>query len=535
MRIGYLECFAGISGDMLLGALLDAGVSPELLQQTAKALNIGAELHLHHVDRSGIRSTKVDVLENGKLAEAAGHHHHDHDHTHEHTHAEAHSHEHTHTHEDGHTHAHATAAAATHTHEHEHSRHDHTHGRSWAQIRELIQHAALPKDARALALTTFELLAQAEGKIHGIPVEKVHFHEVGSVDTITDIVCGAVGLCSLNVQHWHATPVNVGSGFVECAHGTFPVPAPATAELLKGIPTYSTGPKKELVTPTGAALLRALKCTYGDAPRFAAEAIGYGAGTRNPEKFPNVVRLSIGEAIPDKNNGVTRREAGQRNVIAPGEPEQNSDAILSEAEQNNDAILSEAEQNYDVISSEAERSGAQSKDLLFAGAAKEAAPAAEFPTDTVTVLECAIDDASPQVLAHALELAIENGALDVMAAPVTMKKGRLGTLLTVLAKPENAAALEALLFRETTTLGIRHRNEQRSILDRDFVTVETAYGKIRIKVAGAKGAVAWTASPNAMPEYEDCRRAAREHAVPLKAVTEAALIALHAAGEKAPA
>jgi uncharacterized protein (TIGR00299 family) protein len=492
MRIGYLECFAGISGDMLLGALLDAGVSPELLQQTAKALNIGAELHIHHVDRSGIRSTKVDVLENGKLAEAAGHDHHDHEHTHEHTHAEAHSHEHTHTHEDGHTHshAHATAEATTHTHEHEHSHHEHTHehthGRSWAQIRELIQHTALPEEGRALALTTFELLAQAEGKIHGIPVEKVHFHEVGSVDTITDIVCGAVGLCSLNVQQWHATPVNVGSGFVECAHGTFPVPAPATAELLKGIPTYSTGPKKELVTPTGAALLRALKCTYGDAPRFAAEAIGYGAGTRNPEKFPNVLRLSIGEFT-------THQELSSR---------------ASEAE---------------------------SRDLLFAGAAKEAAPAAEFTMDTVTVLECAIDDASPQVLAHALELAIENGALDVMAAPVTMKKGRLGTLLTVLAKPEAAAALEALLFRETTTLGIRHRNEQRSILDRDFVTVETAYGKIRIKVAGAKGAVASTASPNAMPEYEDCRRAAREHAVPLKAVTEAALIAFHAAREKAPA
>jgi uncharacterized protein (TIGR00299 family) protein len=483
MRIGYLECFAGISGDMLLGALLDAGVSPELLQQTAKALNIGAELHIHHVDRSGIRSTKVDVLENGKLAEAAGHHHHDHDHTHEHTHAEAHSHEHTHIHEDGHTHshAHATAEATTHTHEHEHSHHDHTHGRSWAQIRELIQHAALPEEGRALALTTFELLAQAEGKIHGIPVEKVHFHEVGSVDTITDIVCGAVGLCSLNVQRWHATPVNVGSGFVECAHGTFPVPAPATAELLKGIPTYSTGPKKELVTPTGAAILRALKCTYSDVPRFAAEAIGYGAGSRNPERFPNVLRLSIGDVLSSclvSGHDFSRAEVGEkdRGALAP-------------------------------------------------------ASNAQTNTDTVTVLECAIDDASPQVLAHALELAIENGALDVMAAPVTMKKGRLGTLLTVLAKPEAAAALEELLFRETTTLGIRHRNEQRSILDRDFVTVETAYGKIRIKVAGAKGAVAWTA----MPEYEDCRRAAREHAVPLKAVTEAALIAFHAAGEKAPA
>jgi uncharacterized protein (TIGR00299 family) protein len=444
MRIGYLECFAGISGDMLLGSLIDAGVDRELLQQTARVLNIGAELHIHHVDRSGIRSTKVDVLENGKLAEAAGHPH-DHEHQeHSHSHAESHSHSHSHTHEGEHSHSH------THTHEH-HDHHHHTHGRSWAQIRELIRHAALPQDARALALTTFELLAQAEGKIHGIPVEQVHFHEVGSVDTITDIVCSAVGLCSLGVQRWHASDVNVGSGFVECAHGTFPVPAPATAELLKGIPTYSAGLKKELVTPTGAALLRALKCTFGEAPRFAADAIGYGAGTRNPERFPNVLRLSVGESSESKS-------------IAP------------------------------------------------------------MKTDTVTVLECAVDDASPQVLAHALDLAIENGALDVMAAPVTMKKGRLGTLLTVLAKPEQAAELEALLFRETTTLGIRRRTEQRSILDRAFVTVDTAYGKIRIKVAGSG-----SETLNAMPEYEDCRRAAREHAVALKTVTEAALLAFHTA------
>jgi pyridinium-3,5-bisthiocarboxylic acid mononucleotide nickel chelatase len=442
MRIGYLECFAGISGDMLLGALIDAGVAPELLQQTAQSLNIGAELHIHHVDRSGIRSVKVDVLENGKPAEAHSRTH-AHEHEHSDAHSEVHSHTHEHTHEDGHTHSHSHSHAESgRTHEHAHS-----HGRSWAQIRELIRHTDLPEDARTLALTTFELLARAESKIHGVPVETVHFHEVGAVDTITDIVCSAVGLCSLHVQKWHASPVNVGGGFVECAHGTFPVPAPATADLLKGIPTYSAGPKKELVTPTGAALLRALECTYGDSPRFTAGAIGYGAGSRNPERFPNVLRLTIGES----------NDAGN--------------------------------------------------------------------TDTVAVLECAIDDASPQILAHALELAMESGALDVMAAPVTMKKGRLGTLLTVLARPEDAAALEALIFRETTTLGIRRRTEQRAILDRTFTIVETAYGRIRIKVAAT----------NAMPEYEDCRRAAREHAVPLKAVTEAALLAFHAAKEKAHA
>jgi hypothetical protein len=419
MRIGYLECFAGISGDMLLGALVDAGVSAELLRQAVSTLAVGAELDIHSVDRSGIRSTKVDVRVDGKPAEAADHHHHDHAHDHSHGHNE---------HE--------------HSHEHSHS-HLHSHGRSWRQIRELIVQATLREDAKALALRTFELLAHAEAKIHGLPVDDVHFHEVGAVDTIVDIVCGAVGLCSLKVDRWHASPINVGGGFVDCAHGQFPVPAPATAEVLKGIPTYAAGPKKELTTPTGAALLRALGCSFGEAPGMVTETIGYGAGTRNPERFPNVLRLTIGEST-----------------------------------------------------------------------------AAEGNQDRVTVLECAIDDATPQVLAYAMELALENGALDAMASPVTMKKGRLGTLLTVLAKPEDAAAIEGLLFRETTTLGIRRRSDERVILDRSFVTVETAFGRIRVKVASLDGE-----QRNAMPEYEDCRRAAREHGVPLKLVIEAALAA----------
>ncbi len=421
MRIGYLECFAGISGDMLLGALVDAGVPAELLEQTAKSLHIGAELRLECVDRSGIRSTKVHVEVQGQAAESAGHHH---------AGPEGHSHDHGHDH--SHDHAHA-----------------HTYGRSWRQIRELISHTALPQDAKTLALGAFELLAQAEGRIHGVPVEDVHFHEVGNVDTITDIVCCAVGLRSLNVEGWWASAVNVGAGHVHCAHGQFPVPAPATAELLKGVPTYASGPKRELTTPTGAALIRALGCTFGRAPVMAADAIGYGAGTANPEGFPNVLRLTIGES---------------------------SDAGAREA-----------------------------------GAGK---------TDRVTVLECAVDDASPQVIAHAMELALENSALDAMAAPVTMKKGRLGTLLTVLTRPEDSAAIEELLFRETTTLGIRRRTEERVILDRNFVTVETPFGRIRVKVA-----LSGSERRNAMPEYEDCRRAAREHGAPLKQVIEAALLA----------
>ncbi len=172
--------------------------------------------------------------------------------------AQVHEHHHEHDHGQGHSHEH-------------HHEHAHRHGRSWGEIRELIGGAPLREDARALALRAFGVLAEAEGRIHGVPVEQVHFHEVGGVDAIVDIVCGATGLCSLGVDRWYASAVNVGSGHVHCAHGRFPVPAPATAELLKGIPTYSAGPKRELTTPTGAALLRALGCTFGEAPMMTAE------------------------------------------------------------------------------------------------------------------------------------------------------------------------------------------------------------------------------------------------------------------------
>ena len=289
--------------------------------------------------------------------------------------------------------------------------------------------------------------------MHGIAPEEVHFHEVGAVDTITDIVCAAVGLDSLGVTRWLCSAVNVGSGFVNCAHGRMPVPAPATADLLRGVPVYSAGPAMELTTPTGAAMLRALGCEFDAQAPLAVSAIGYGAGGRNPEGFANVLRLSIGTPV-----------------------------------------------------------GAAMRVRSFSG-------------DRVVVLECALDDTTPQVLAHAMELALEHGALDAMAAPVTMKKGRLGTLLTVLCKPEHEDGLEKLLFRETTTLGIRRREEERVILEREFVTVDTQYGKVRMKIASAAGEIL-----NAMPEYEDCRRAAREHDVALRAVMEAAMAAYSESG-----
>jgi uncharacterized protein (TIGR00299 family) protein len=434
MKIGKIECFAGISGDMLLGALIDAGVPAELLQKTAAALKIGAELRVHAVDRGGIRATKVDVLENGALAEKAGRHEdHDHDHGHHEHRDHGHHHRGEHEHAHGEEHSHATE-------------HGHTHGRHWPEIRELIGAADLSDGAKKIALRAFELLARAEGKVHGITPVEVHFHEVGAVDAIVDIVCGAVGLDSLGVGEWCCSAVNVGSGFVNCAHGRMPVPAPATAELLQGVPVYSAGPTMELTTPTGAAMLRALGCGFEAAAPLSVSEIGYGAGGRNPEGFANVLRLSVG-TLADTAVG-TRGFSGDR----------------------------------------------------------------------VVVLECALDDATPQVLAYAMELALENGALDAVAAPVTMKKGRLGTLLTVLCKAESEGELERLLFRETTTLGIRRREEERVILDRAFVTVGTQYGKVRMKIASARGEIL-----NAMPEYEDCRRAAREHDVALRAVMEAAM------------
>ncbi|HEX4005182.1 MAG TPA: nickel pincer cofactor biosynthesis protein LarC [Acidobacteriaceae bacterium] len=433
MTIGTIECFAGISGDMLLGALVDAGVPALLLEEAAAALGIGAELRIQSVDRSGIRATKVDVLEHGRIAEDAGHLHADQE-SHDHHHREPHDHHHEDGHAPGHEHPHPPGGEPA---------HKHSHSRNWPQIRELIQGAAISDAAKTIALQAFELLALAEAKVHGIAPEEVHFHEVGAVDTIVDIVCASVAAASLGVTEWRCTAVNVGSGFVNCAHGPFPVPAPATAELLKGVPVYASGPSMELTTPTGAAMLRALNCRFETADPIVVSANGYGAGNRNPAGFANVLRLSIGVSAA----------AGKRT----------------------------------------------------------------FSGDRVVALECALDDATPQVLAYAMELALEHGALDAMATPVTMKKGRLGTTLTVLCKPQDEEMLEKLLFRETTTLGIRRREEERVILDREFVTVDTQFGKIRMKIAAAGGE-----SLNAMPEYEDCRRAAREHGIPLRAAIETA-------------
>ncbi len=333
MRIAYLDCFAGISGDMFLGALLDAGLRPEVLREATAALDLGATLEITKVDRSGITSTKVDVLENGRLAEASAHtpaHTHEHPqeqtevsapHSHQHAdqsqdleHQQTHEHhqhpETQHLHKTGHPHQHPHTHvpgqddADAHTHPAAEP-HAHTHGRSLTDIRHLIRASSLAEPVKNFALQAFELLGTSEAKIHNVPVDQIHFHEVGSVDAIVDIVAASAGIHALNQQaidetgaplQWHCSPLNVGGGMVQCAHGNFPVPAPATADLLRGFPTYSAHVRKELVTPTGAALIRALDPSFGPQPAMQVSEIGYGAGTRNPQGFPNVLRLSLGEA-----------------------------------------------------------------------------------------------------------------------------------------------------------------------------------------------------------------------------------------------
>jgi hypothetical protein len=431
MRIAYLDCFAGISGDMFLGALIDAGVDPGILHQATAALKLNASLKIEKVDRSGISSTNVHVYEGAKLAEET------------HVHApddESSDHQQTHTHQHHPKTQHEHKTGHVHAHPHEHAP-EHTHGRSLTVIRDLINAATLPPAVKQTAIHTFELLGASEAKIHNVPIEKIHFHEVGAVDAIVDIVAVSAGIHALAIEKWFSSPLNVGGGMVDCAHGRFPVPAPATADLLRGLPTYSAHIEKELVTPTGAALIRAIAPTFGPQPAMRVQQIGYGAGTRNPKDFPNVLRLSIGET--------------------------------------NDATHA-----------------------------------------AVAILETAIDDLSPQILAYVTERALALGALDVMSTAVQMKKGRLGTLLTILADDAQVPILEDLLLRETSTLGVRIHHERRSCLDRAHTTVVTPYGEIRIKLGSRNGEVF-----NAAPEFEDCRTAAAKHNVPLKIVQQAAIAA----------
>ena len=437
MRIAYLECFSGMSGDMFLGALVDAGVPVKLLEDTVMALNVGARLEVSRVDRCGITATKVDVYAHGEKdlprevyweqREQRGHAH-EHQPDHEHAHGHEHSHD--------HPREHAKTAVVR--------EHEHSHGRSLSEIKRIISGAPISEGAKQNAIKIFEALGAAEAKIHNTDVEAVHFHEVGAVDAIVDIVCAAVGFEALGVDELICSPLNVGGGSVKCAHGDFPVPAPATLELLKGAPVYSSGIQAELVTPTGAAIVRTLATRFSAFPEMKIKKSGYGAGTRNFPGHANVVRLTIGEA----------------------------------------AASLEASTSH----------------------------------ETITVLESNLDDLSPQVVGYVMDRLLEEGALDAFCVPVQMKKNRPGALLTVLCRSEDAARLTRLVFAETTTLGVRQREEKRRVLARRWINVATPWGEVRMKIASMNGTVTTYA-----PEYEDCRKIAAGHHVPLKSVMDEAV------------
>jgi len=455
MRIAYLDCFSGISGDMFLGAAVDAGVPLQKLQTVARGLDIHAELVSHRVERSGIAATKIDVLIHGRADQPSDL---DPPHSHEH----AHEHEHGHTHEHEHAHEHA---AASQTHE------PHVH-RGLKEIREIIAHAPISPVAQAFALKAFELLAQAEGKVHNRDAESIHFHEVGSEDAIVDIVCSAVAVETLAADAWYCSALNVGGGTVKCAHGVLPVPAPATAELLHGAPVFSSGIQKEMLTPTGAALLRALEVRFEPLPPMTLSATGYGAGARDLQRAANVVRLSVGESV-----------AIARPASAPTESRTSAPTEWPTSAPASPAQMWDADN-----------------------------------ADTITVLEANLDDMNPQLFSYVQQKLLSAGALDAFGVPVLMKKGRPGIVFTVLAPPHNAEALARILLTETTTLGVRTRQEQRRILDREHVTVESPWGPIRVKLGRLRGEVL-----NCAPEFEDCRRIAEATGIPLKTVLQEAL------------
>jgi len=379
MKICYLDAFSGISGDMTVGALIDAGAESKALVRALEDLGTGAKFEVEKTKRRGIAASKFRVVG----GDATGHRH-------------------------------------------------------LKYILEIIEKSGISARAKRNSSAVFQRLGEAEAKVHDVSIDKVHFHEVGAVDSICDIVGACVGFDLLDIGAVYSSAVNVGSGTVKTEHGVLPVPAPATAELLAGKPIYARGPSLELTTPTGAAIATTLAAEFGALPPMRMTASGYGAGDYDFPEHANVLRVLIGET---------------------------------------------------------------------SGAAE---------STTVTVLEANIDDSSPQVLGYAMERLLESGALDVTLTSVLMKKSRPGTLLRVIARPEDRETLARVIFEETSTLGLRIHSAERRVKERHSVEISTPHGKVKIKIA-ENGSFA--------PEYEDCRKLARESGVPLKQILAEANVA----------
>ena len=403
MKILYFDCFAGAAGDMILGALLDAGLPFDELKKALGSLAVdGWDISVDRVIKTGVTAAKFRVHEHQPLAPGTGHRHY-----------------------------HLKSIFAS------------------------IERSALSEAGKAKAIKMFTRLGEAEASIHGTTLEKVHLHEVGALDSIIDIVGAVFALEWFNADRIVVSPINVGGGMVNSAHGVFPVPAPATLALLRDAPVYSSGIQSELLTPTGALILTEYAASFGPVPAMKVRQVGYGAGDRELKETPNVVRVLVGEGI-DKPEGLSPQAITSPHVVT------RSDEPL--------------------------RSSMQ-----------------------VTVLECEIDDMNPQIFGVLMEKLYAAGALEVFYSAVQMKKNRPGTLMTIVAKPEDRDAMTEIVFRESTTIGIRHQVLSRECLDRKMVTVETSIGAVRFKVASRDGRVL-----NAQPEFEDLAKLSAERGIPVK-------------------
>ncbi|UCE20497.1 MAG: nickel pincer cofactor biosynthesis protein LarC [Gemmatimonadota bacterium] len=385
MKLAYFDCFSGISGDMILGALVYAGLSLEALRTALSKLPLeGYELSASRTERHGISATKVEVTLT-KMEPA----------------------------------------------------------RHLKEITDIIDESTVSHSSKEAAKRIFRRLAEAEAKIHNTTPEKVHFHEVGATDALVDVLGAVIGLESLGVHDVYASHIRLGSGYVRSEHGTIPVPAPATLELIRGVPSQRTSIRGELTTPTGAAIITTLAKSFDDVPLFVPEAIGYGAGTKKFDEIPNLLRIEIGRA----------RES--------------------------------------------------------------------YVHDRSVVIETNIDDMNPEIYSYVIEKLLAEGAQDVTLSPIIMKKGRPGILLRVLVEPHALHHMSHHILQETTTLGLRISPVERLKAKRETIALETKYGRIRVKAAAFEGTRRFT------PEYDDCRKAAMNHKIPILEIYEEVRKKLH--------
>lgn len=465
MKILYLDCFSGISGDMTLGALLDLGIDREVFLKELGKLNLpGFEIKIENKLQKGISGTDVDVI----LTDVPEHlHEHEHPHPHtqtckctldgedvnepEHLHEPEHPHEHDHEHSHGHEHPYGHE----HPHGHEHS-HDHGHShepgmRNIKDIEMIINWSDLDTGIKELSKRIFMEIAQAEARVHGKSIDEVHFHEVGAVDSIVDIVGTAICLKLLGIDAVYSSVLHDGSGFIQCAHGIIPVPVPAVMEMLSGsgIPLVQEDVGTELVTPTGMGIIKTIAKGFGTMPPMTVEKTGFGFGKRETGRL-NALRAVIG------NDGAKRAVVG-------------------------------ADESQKTIQ------------------------------DEIAVLETNIDNATPELLGYVSGLLMDRGALDAFYTPIYMKKNRPAWMLTVLAAKGTEDSLAELVLKETPTLGIRKRYETRYVMDRELVTVKTPIGEARVKLSSFGNI------KKAAPEYEDCRKIALEKGLPLAGVYETVL------------